>query len=91
MTIVQLCTLTEEELELLIYILNQKIPKKFPFVIDRSLLLSFKIEYIAHYMQQIANDVKEEYRPLLESLFFKVTHEPEHVIDFMTVATIQKT
>lgn len=80
MTMTQLVSLTEDELCLLLYIVNEKFPTKLSYPVDRDMLLSYNIHYMVRHLQQVANDIKEEHRPIMEGLFFKITHELEHII-----------
>ena len=81
---VQLTALTEDELALLLYILNVKFPHKYE--VTRNMLLSYNIGYIVEYLHRVASEVKDEHKELLENLYFKVTHEAEHVIHLPTEA-----
>jgi len=85
MTMVQLTSLTEDELSLLLYILNVKFPHKYE--ITRDMLLSYNVGYIVEYLHRVANDIKDEHKQLLEHLYFKVTHEAEHVIELPVIPT----
>jgi len=79
MSMNQLASLSEDELCLLLFVLNERFPAKFP--IDRNMLLSYNIKCMVHYLQKISGDVKDEYKPLFESLFFKITHEMGHEVE----------
>jgi len=81
MTMVQLTSINEDELCLLLYLVNVKFPSKLPYEITRDMLLSYNVKYIVEHIQRIVPEIKDEYKPLLEQLFLKVTHELEHIIE----------